>query len=162
MRRIVSCVLAVVLLLPGVALAHEPHSAYKNAIICLALNTYHEARSEPWAGQVAVAQVALRRAGYQFNRVCNEIWKDNQFSWTIDYPKNSDLPVGNAWQWALVAADEAIQWSLYQDDYMDYSNGADHYHATYIKAPKWTKRMTLTKVIGNHIFYSRTRLQFIL
>src|SRR3990167_5529185 len=30
---------------------------------CLALNAYHEARGEGWAGQVAVGQVALRRGG---------------------------------------------------------------------------------------------------
>ena len=33
----------------------------QSALICLAMNIYHEARSEPIAGRVAVAEVTLNR-----------------------------------------------------------------------------------------------------
>jgi spore germination cell wall hydrolase CwlJ-like protein len=35
----------------------------------------------------------------------------------------------------------------------NYTKGADHYHADYIKNPYWTKSMTVTTKIGLHIFY---------
>ena len=31
--------------------------------------------------------------------------------------------------------------------------GATHYHATSIKAPKWTRKKRVVAVIGNHVFY---------
>ena len=34
----------------------------------------------------------------------------------------------------------------------NYTNGADHYHADYCM-PYWAKSMTVTVVIGRHIFY---------
>jgi len=39
-------------------------------LMCLALNVYHEARSEPMVGQYAVANVVL-------NRVQSTKWPDN-------------------------------------------------------------------------------------
>ena len=35
----------------------------------------------------------------------------------------------------------------------NYVNGADHYHANYIKNPYWAKSMRKTAVIGRHTFY---------
>ena len=33
----------------------------KTALMCMAMNVYHEARSEPIVGQIAVAQVVIIR-----------------------------------------------------------------------------------------------------
>ena len=33
----------------------------KTALMCMAMNVYHEARSEPIVGQIAVAQVVINR-----------------------------------------------------------------------------------------------------
>lgn len=35
----------------------------------------------------------------------------------------------------------------------NYTKGADHYHADYIKDPFWAKSMTITTKVGRHIFY---------
>ena len=35
----------------------------------------------------------------------------------------------------------------------NYTNGADHYYADYIKAPYWAASMTQTVKIGKHIFF---------
>lgn len=51
------------------------------ALLCMALNVYHESRGESIAGQIAVAQVTMNRAGQERN-VCNVALEPNQFSWT--------------------------------------------------------------------------------
>jgi len=38
--------------------------------------------------------------------------------------------------------------------YTNYTNGADHYHAHYVR-PYWADLMTVTAIIGNHIFYKQ-------
>ena len=89
----------------SVAVRAEKPGPRDAAKTCLALNAYHEARGEGWAGQVAVGQVALRRAGLDFNHVCKEIYRPGQFSWTAERPRHGALPAGVAWQWALAAAE---------------------------------------------------------
>ena len=42
---------------------------------------------------------------------------------------------------------------IVQSPTTNYTKGADHYHADYIKNPYWTKSMTVTTKIGLHIFY---------
>tara|TARA_B100001093_G_scaffold101036_1_gene93192 strand:+ start:26 stop:472 length:447 start_codon:yes stop_codon:yes gene_type:complete len=42
---------------------------------------------------------------------------------------------------------------IVQSPTTDYTKGADHYHADYIKNPYWAKSMTVTTKIGLHIFY---------
>jgi spore germination cell wall hydrolase CwlJ-like protein len=122
------------------------------AKICLALNAYHEARGEGWAGQVAVGQVALRRAGMDYSRVCKEIFKPAQFSWTTHYPKGSPIPTGTAWQWALAAAEESLKWVAHPEQYTDYSNRATFFHSTNVN-PFWNKGLELVAMIGEHRFY---------
>src|ERR1035437_1636643 len=52
-----------------------------SALICVASVIYHEARGEPYKGQVAVASVALNRADKNRTNVCAEINKQGQFPW---------------------------------------------------------------------------------
>jgi len=42
---------------------------------------------------------------------------------------------------------------IVQSPTTNYTKGADHYHADYIKNPYWAKSMTVTTKIGLHIFY---------
>ena len=42
---------------------------------------------------------------------------------------------------------------IVQSPTTNYTKGADHYHADYIKNPYWAKSMTITTKIGLHIFY---------
>ena len=37
----------------------------------------------------------------------------------------------------------------------NYTKGADHYHADYIRDPYWAKHYTKTTKIGRHIFYKQ-------
>ena len=71
----------------------------ETALMCLALNIYFEARSEPIQGQIAIAEVTLNRvASANFpNDVCSVVLQDNnsgcQFSWWCD--GKSDEPREN-------------------------------------------------------------------
>lgn len=118
---------------------------------CLALNIYHEARGEPYEGQVAVAQVTLRRAGKDFGRVCGEVYKPNQFSWTAERELHGKLPTGAAWQWARAAAEEALEWARTGEGH-DFSRGATHYHATSVR-PYWSRVFVQVAQVGGHVFY---------
>ena len=118
---------------------------------CLALNAFHEARGEAFRGQVAVGQVALRRAGLDYRHVCTEVYRQGQFSWTADRPRHAALPSGDAWQWALAAADTALAWAE-RGVGEDYSRGATYFHARSI-TPYWTRGLELVAVIDNHRFY---------
>ena len=112
--------------------------------MCLALNNYHEARGEPFIGQVAVAEVVLERVRKKTWRgdACDVIWQKKQFSWTIDY-KYKPLKLNT----------DAVQVALKGSNY---SNGADHYHTIHIMPPDWADDMEVVQVIGDHIFYRST------
>ena len=45
----------------------------ETAFICLALNTYHEAKNQSLVGQIATAQVVMNRV--EDNRFPNTIWE---------------------------------------------------------------------------------------
>lgn len=57
----------------------------------------------------------------------------------------------------IAKAKKHPRWNLAMDiisrPVTNYTNGADHYYADYIKAPYWAKSMTLTVKIGKHLFY---------
>ena len=58
------------------------------AVICLALNIYHEARNQPVTGQIAVSEVVL-------NRVLDEEYPDNicDVVYQAKYEEGSNLPI---------------------------------------------------------------------
>lgn len=132
-------------------------SVLSAALMCLSLNAYYEARGEPFEGQIAVSQVALRRAGGDLRRVCGEIYRPAQFSWTATRPRGSKLPrrADPAWVRAQQAARVAVLWS-FGAPLPDYSAGATHYHARSVN-PFWTKGKTLVAELGEHRFYARVR-----
>lgn len=129
----------------------DPDPKRDAARVCLGLNAYYEARGESYEGQIAVGQVALRRAGLDFHRVCAEIYRPGQFSWTASRPRGSKLPVGEAWQRALEAADAALAWAAFGIG-PDYSRGATYYHAEGVR-PYWTTGLEKVAVVDNHVFY---------
>ena len=113
---------------------------------CMALNIYHEARGESLRGQMAVALVTLRRAQYNGDFICREVFRNSQFSWTI---KQEALPLTDvvAWQQAMTIAERV--WFT-----RDFTGKATHYHATYV-TPSWAANMVYTGQWGNHYFYRR-------
>lgn len=118
-----------------------------SALLCLALNVYHEARGEPFAGQVAVAQVVMRRARYDRARACAVVAAPRQFSWTRTPSRVRDKA---AWGRAVLAAQKALLWA--KGAGVDESRGADHYHASHVR-PRWARGMWPVRQIGGHLFY---------
>lgn len=129
------------------------------AAMCLALNIYHESRSEPLTGQHAVAQVTMNRAERDPNKVCNVVFKPKQFSWANELTarKGADrarlaqryVPKDEkAWQVA-----KSIAYHTINGNAKDFTHGAIAYHTKAVK-PFWRKSFTLVAVIGNHRFYA--------
>ena len=126
----------------------------KNDLECLALNIYHEARSEPEVGQLAVAAVTLNRVESESfpDSICQVVKQGGedlhrcQFSWWCDGKK--DTPTNReAWDTAL-----RIGWLSLQGKTSDPTKGALYYHANYV-APKWSRKFERTARIGAHLFY---------
>ena len=124
---------------------------------CLAENIYHEARGEPFKGQMAVAEVTLNRVASPYfpDTICEVVhearWDPirrrmvGAFSWTEI--ENQRTPRGAAWREAKAAAE-----AVYDREYSPVVPGALYYHATYIK-PKWARQKRTVATIGNHVFY---------
>lgn len=116
------------------------------ALMCIALNVYHESRGEPIEGQRAVAHVTLNRAREKKQRVCDVVFAPAQFSWTIADPPIRDE---RAWKRALQVSRQALRAGPAADP----TGGANHYHATYV-SPRWAGSMERTAHIGTHVFYT--------
>jgi len=129
-------------------------------LVCLALAVYHEARSEPLLGQVAVAEVVLNRASsprYPDN-VCEVVTQGGtvrhrcQFSYYCD--GKPETPFNRrAWRRSVAVA------KLTSNGVISAGvNGATHYHATYV-APYWRAHFAYVRRIGSHIFYRSAKRQ---
>ena len=134
---------------------------------CMALNIYHESRSENLAGKFAVADVVLNRVNDRSypDTVCGVIydaelkpsWKDPtkevpvrnrcQFSWYCD-GKLDDPTETDAWNESILVAHQ----SIYEGRMLGLTEGATHYHTTYVE-PYWASSLDLVGHIGSHIFY---------
>jgi spore germination cell wall hydrolase CwlJ-like protein len=132
------------------------------ALLCLALTIYHEARGEPLDGQIAVAQVVMNRVRdprYP-DDVCSVVhqgpvnWKGSpvigacQFKWWCD--GKSDEPrdeqsMGRAMMLSMLVMADLM------DDRVDH---ATHFHHRRSR-PDWG--MLLTRQIGSHHFYAKAR-----
>ena len=115
------------------------------ALMCLALNIYYEARGEPVAGQLAVAEVTLNRARLSGKDICEIVYAPAQFSWTIEPvgPPVEPDALGVAARIALSAVSQPT----------NLTDGATNFHATWLKPPSWARRMEQTVTIGGHVFY---------
>jgi N-acetylmuramoyl-L-alanine amidase len=113
-------------------------------ILWLTLNVYHEARSEPQIGQVAVAQVTLNRARKAGKPIKEVVLAPYQFSWTL---KSRDAWVPKEWG-AFMKALEAVTIAVKSDDV---TYGATHYHR-YDIHPYWADDMKLVVSYGDHKF----------
>ena len=135
----------------------------ETALMCLALNTYHEAKNQSMIGQVATAQVVMNRvADSRYpNTVCEVVkqgpkYKGSdvpvrhkcQFSWFCD--GKSDEPKRDSKEW--FKAQDYARIVLSGRIALDVTEGATHYHATYVR-PAWAKTKTRTTRIEKHIFY---------
>ena len=114
---------------------------------CLALVIYFEARGEPVAGQIAVAEVVYNRmVDHRFpDTLCDVVYQRKQFSWTHD--GKSDKPKDRQTYRKIYALAEKIQ----RGDMFE-GHGATHYHADYV-VPYWKNHLTFVKKVGKHMFY---------
>lgn len=113
-------------------------------LLWLTLNVYHEARSEPQVGQIAVALVTLNRANESHLPIRDVVNQPYQFSWTNDEPTLlPDDP--SAFLRCMYSAYLALQTN-------DFTDGATHYHLDKIK-PYWSSDFTYLNQYGSHKFY---------
>lgn len=135
---------------------HRTAAKHQRALKCLAMNIYWEARSEPVAGQVAVAAVTLNRVeDRRFpDDVCKVVRQGSeirrhrcQFSWWCDGKK--DVPLeAEAWRRANTLA-RLTSAGVIEDP----TGGAMWYHADYVE-PYWAEAKKQVTKIGKHIFYT--------
>ena len=125
------------------------------AVVCLAMNMYHEARNEGFRGMMAVAEVTANRvASPHFpNNVCDVVKqgykkgrKDCHFSWYCD--GKSDVMHDEHWR--MNAYELAVDYLTGLET--NITKGATHYHATYVH-PYWADSLNVTARVGSHIFY---------
>lgn len=121
---------------------------------CLATTVYLEARSESTTGQLAVAEVALRRRerGQWGNTVCKVVTAPHQFA-TATTPGSFDITNMKAFQKAWKVAGESISnWELPASERRLFVPHADHF-ATVTIVPVWSINHAST-TIGEHRFYA--------
>lgn len=129
-----------------------------SAMICLALNIYHEARGEPEVGRQAVAMVTLNRAGYDHSKVCDVVFEPHQMSWTTGtvsrqgpyFKLDESLRPKEKKVWERCKAIAARNLKARQKDP---TRGATHFHTTEVR-PKWARYAIKTARLGNHFFYT--------
>lgn len=138
------------LLLWAASFLPQPHADQ----VCLATTVYLEARDQPTRGQIAVAEVALRRyeAKHGNDSLCEVLQKPKQFALTLVSP-NTQLHNLKAWtkSWHI-AVDTIRLWQLPHPLRTQVVPGADHFVATRIGRPVWATGEPLA-TIGDHIFY---------
>ena len=133
-----------------------------SSLACMAVAIYFEARAEPLAGQLAVANVVMNRVWDERypDDVCEVITQGRlgskptdrilrhqcQFSFYCD--GKSDTPKDeDAFRYAIDIASNIIA-----GVWLDPTEGATHYHSIDVR-PVWAKTKTRVVRIENHIFY---------
>jgi Cell wall hydrolyses involved in spore germination len=121
---------------------------------CLATTVYLEARSEPTLGQLAVAEVALRRRerGQWGDTVCKVVTAPHQFA-TATTPGSFNITNVDAFAKAWKVAGKSLDnWRLPAHERHQWVPHADHF-ATVAIVPDWSVNRTGT-TIGEHRFYA--------
>ena len=133
------------------------------AVMCLALNVYHEAKNQSLIGQIAVAQVVMNRVKDERypDNVCDVVYQGQYYKWQPDLPiKNrcqfswhcdgkSDKPNKDTFAWEQAVT---VAHGVYYGNLDDFVEGATHYHAHYV-LPEWASSKTYITRIDDHIFY---------
>lgn len=116
---------------------------------CLAGAVYFESRGEPLAGQLAVAQVVINRAGSgRFPQsYCGVVHQRGQFSFVSNGAMPRISTESLAWQRAKAIARIAHD-GLWESEAGD----SLYFHANYVR-PGWSNRKTARATINRHIFY---------
>lgn len=122
---------------------------------CLATTVYLEARSEPALGQLAVAEVALRRRdrGRWGDSVCAVVSAPRQFAVTTT-PSSFEIANMKAWNKAWGIAGQALTvWQQPRGKRVTVVPMADHFVKLDEVQPEWAKGAPLAR-IGEHTFFA--------
>lgn len=127
----------------------DPSAALDSELRCLAGAVYFEARGEPLAGQLAVAQVIINRTedGRFPRSYCGVVAQPGQFS----FMRGRQMPAvrtGTA-AWARAVAIAQIAHQRLWDPAV---GQAVFFHARYV-SPGWSHTKTRLAQIDTHIFY---------
>lgn len=153
----------------------DPYRDFERNATCLAANMYHEARGQTIEEQIAISHVVMNRVKDKRypNNICKvitqgpvrESWKTRrtpnpndavyypvknrcQFSWWCD--GKSDIPK-DIKTWKEIH-DLARRFLYNYNELNDFTHGATHYHAHYVR-PQWSRKMKLTLRMRGHKFY---------
>ena len=122
--------------------------------ICLATTVYLEARDQPVRGQIAVAEVALRRHRRTRGResLCDVLLKPKQFALTLVSPNmrlRNYKAFSRSWR---IAVDTIQLWQQPDPLRVEVVPGASHFVASRIARPAWAVGEPIA-TIGDHDFY---------
>lgn len=136
--------------------AQEQQRLYEDSVYCLALNGYHEARSETADQEVASAAVVLNRLSVGFRgatTVCEVIYTPKQFSWVEQHgthlPDTTNKIEKQAWNRSVLIARRMLDPDA---TFVDPSNGAQYYYNPHIVDWKYKHAYRQVAVLGNHRF----------
>lgn len=117
---------------------------------CLAGAIYFEARGEPLAGQLAVAEVVINRAasGRFPASYCGVVTQRSQFSF-VKRGRMPALPTANTVTWNRA---KALAQIAHRGLWSSQAEGALYFHARHV-APAWSGRRQAMARIQNHVFY---------
>jgi spore germination cell wall hydrolase CwlJ-like protein len=130
-------------------------------VYCLALALYFESRSQPYVEQIATARVVLNRVEDRRypDTVCEVVYQGKTHVWSKQPIKHqcqfsfwcdgkSDVPRDEA-AWEAV---QTVAWHVLDHPEIDITQGATHYHATYV-TPAWRTSLKRIAQIGDSVFY---------
>lgn len=143
---------------------------------CLALNIYHESRSEPIAGQIQVAHATLARVeDSRFpDNICDVVLESNldsygrpilyscSFSWFCD-GKPDDISFSDSKGRIKVidrsnfALASLVAVKTMRGEYTDKCDSANFYYNPKLASPVWADIYTHKCEIGNHVFLKREK-----
>lgn len=121
---------------------------------CLASTLYLEARDQPVLGQIAVAEVALRRqqSMLEDEGLCAILLRPGQFALSTVSPRFRFKSL-DAWNRAwLIAGTTMTRWTV-EGDRLSVVPTADHFYAYQRVTPTWAASGERLALIGDHAFY---------
>lgn len=136
---------------PWDLLIPDPPKTLTNAsdLLCIAVAIYHEARSQPLDGQLAVASVILNRARApdRWGATPCAVVTPVQFSFLGSDGRHPPVRDREAWAIAVEMAREALERGP-----SPLVGRADHYHTPTVD-PEWNEEMRQVIRIDDHIFF---------